>query len=385
MKIGIITQPLHTNYGGILQNYALQQVLKRMGHTVTTVRQSNPPKSLLKEWKGWLKYSVFHILYPTRYDKPAIVVSGRETKEIRKNINLFIDSHIDCSPTIGSHEEFSNLKDAGHDAFIVGSDQCWRPKYNKDLLYEMFLSFLPDNSQVKRLAYAVSFGTDQWEMNEEQTRICSGLAKSFSFISVREDSGVRLCKEYLGVGSTQVLDPTLLLDRNDYLSLIKDDSDEIPQNSLLAHILDPCVEIDNFINIAAGKTGLVPFSILPKQPGSFGTFFRMKRHMNEFIFPSPETWLKSIASSGMTIVDSFHGMVFSIIFNKPFWVIGNADRGMSRFTSLLKLFNLEDRLVKIDENRTIDFHKPIDWEQVNRIREDQRTKSLDLLARNINA
>ena len=74
----------------------------------------------------------------------------------------------------------------------------------------------------------------------------------------------------------------------------------------------------------------------------------------------------------MTIVDSFHGMVFSIIFNKPFWAIGNVSRGMSRFTSLLRMFHLEDRLLETDHLDNVDFSKPIDWIMINGILEEKR-------------
>ena len=81
----------------------------------------------------------------------------------------------------------------------------------------------------------------------------------------------------------------------------------------------------------------------------------------------------------MTIVDSFHGMVFSIIFNKPFWAIGNVSRGMSRFTSLLKMFHLEDRLLDADNLDDVDFSKPIDWTMVNGILEKKRRECKSLL------
>ena len=81
----------------------------------------------------------------------------------------------------------------------------------------------------------------------------------------------------------------------------------------------------------------------------------------------------------MTIVDSFHGMVFSIIFNKPFWVIGNPNRGMSRFTSLLKVFHLEDRLLDADQLQEVDINRPIDWSSVNAILEQKRNECINLL------
>lgn len=86
----------------------------------------------------------------------------------------------------------------------------------------------------------------------------------------------------------------------------------------------------------------------------------------------------------MTIVDSFHGMIFSIIFNKPFWVIGNEGRGMSRFTSLLMVFNLEERLLDADHLDEVDFSKPINWGCVNAILEDKRKESMSLLLNKLN-
>lgn len=375
MNLAIITQPLDTNYGGILQNYALQQVLKKMGHNVTTIRHKNPGKSLVEEWKGWMKYSVLHCVYPDRYEKPQIVISAGDKSKIRKYTNAFIDKYIDCTALIESHEGFVKLNDAGYDAFIVGSDQCWRPKYNTEFLNEMFLSFLPNSSRVKRLAYAASFGTDEWEYDEDQTRCCAALAKKFSEISVREDSGVKLCEDHLGVSSTHVLDPTLLLERDDYFKLLEGEPGTTSK-SLFTYILDPDPDISRFIDIVACETGFLPFDILPRDPYSF---LQMKMHLNECVFTSPLKWLKSISDAEMTIVDSFHGMIFSIIFNKPFWVIGNSSRGMSRFSSFLKIINLENRLIQIKDADKIDFKQPIDWENINKILEKERTKSIDFI------
>lgn len=105
----------------------------------------------------------------------------------------------------------------------------------------------------------------------------------------------------------------------------------------------------------------------------------VKNRIEDCVFPSVTAWLRAFMDAEMTIVDSFHGMVFSIIFNKPFWVIGNEERGMSRFTSLLKQFQLEDRLLDVNHLDDIDCSKPIDWARVNRILEDNRMKSKALL------
>ena len=81
----------------------------------------------------------------------------------------------------------------------------------------------------------------------------------------------------------------------------------------------------------------------------------------------------------MTVVDSFHGMVFSIIFNKPFWVIGNPERGMSRFTSLLKILHLENRLLDANHLDEVNLSAPIDWKSVNEILGKKRAESKSLL------
>ncbi len=85
----------------------------------------------------------------------------------------------------------------------------------------------------------------------------------------------------------------------------------------------------------------------------------------------------------MVLTDSFHGCVFSIIFNKPFWVIGNKERGNARFDSLLKLFNLEDRRIDLNKINGIDITKEIDWEKVNTIKNEWQEKSLTFIKENL--
>ena len=85
----------------------------------------------------------------------------------------------------------------------------------------------------------------------------------------------------------------------------------------------------------------------------------------------------------MVFTDSFHGCVFSIIFNKPFWVIGNTERGNARFDSLLKIFNLQDRLISPDDINKTDLTLPINWEKVNSIKKEWQEKSFNFLKNNL--
>lgn len=378
MKIGILTQPLVVNYGGLLQNYALQQVLLRAGHEVETIDWFYP---VYKPWRMMIfkiKYAVLKVLFPQKYPKLRYQPTDEERKVIQRNTNHFISTYIKHTEKVRSKDGFiTKAKEGAFDAYVVGSDQCWRPCYNS-FLSSMFFDFIQDK-QVKRIAYAASFGTDQWEFTQEMTSICAPLAQKVDFVSVREDSGVKLCKEHLGVNAVHVLDPTMLLMKEDYISLIEAEKEPKSKGTLFNYILDPDAEITAFINNVAKEKGLSSFQVLPKCQQETRTKEDIKNRIEDCIFPGVTTWLRAFMDAEMTIVDSFHGMVFSIIFNKPFWVIGNVNRGMSRFTSLLKQFHLEDRLLDVNHLQEVDINRPIDWSSVNSILQQKRNECINLL------
>ena len=381
MKIGILTQPLHSNYGGLLQNYALQQTLVRTGHEVETIDWGGG--SGLHETLYRIKIRVLHTLFPNKYPQLKYRPNKKERAIIQRNTNHFINTYINHTEAMHSYEEFVKQASKGkYDAYVVGSDQCWRPCYNA-FLSSMFLDFVQDK-QVKRIAYAASFGTDKWEFTPQQTAVCALLAKKFDMVSVREDSGVKLCKEHLGVDAVHVLDPTMLLTKEDYIQLIEKEKEPKSDGTLFNYILDPDAKKSVFIQKVAKAKGLKAFQVLPKCQAEIRTKEDVKKRIEDCVFPGVTTWLRAFMDADMTIVDSFHGMVFSIIFNKPFWAIGNVSRGMSRFTSLLTMFHLEDRLLDADNLDDVDFSKPIDWTMVNGILGEKRRECKKLLLTNLN-
>lgn len=381
MKIGILTQPLHSNYGGLLQNYALQQTLVRAGHEVETIDWGGG--SGLHETLYRIKIRVLHTLFPNKYPQLKYRPNKKERAIIQRNTHHFINTYINHTEAMHSYEEFVKQASKGkYDAYVVGSDQCWRPCYNA-FLSSMFLDFVQDK-QVKRIAYAASFGTDKWEFTPQQTAVCVPLAKKFDMVSVREDSGVKLCKENLGVDAVHVLDPTMLLTKEEYIQLIEKEKEPKSNGTLFNYILDPDAKKSVFIQKVAKAKGLKAFQVLPKCQTETRTKEDVKNRIGDCVFPGVTTWLRAFMEADMTIVDSFHGMVFSIIFNKPFWAIGNVSRGMSRFTSLLKMFHLEDRLLDADNLDDVDFSKPIDWTMVNGILEEKRRECKKLLLTNLN-
>ena len=342
MKIGIYTLPLNYNYGGLLQAYALQTVLERMGHEVVVIDRPyikkvnifKHPRELLRRLKA--KYicktniRIFNEAYEHKV-YPGIEVNTR------KFINQYIHHITIDTPNLLTKNDF--------DAIIVGSDQIWRAGIlcNSKNRYNSFLEFAKD-WDCKRIAYAPSFGIDTWEYSDDETKVCQRLIKRFDAISVREQSGIKLFKEHLYVDAKRVLDPTLLLTNEDYIQLLhKFTYPNQPQEKLMAYILDESDWKMRIVNTCATQLNIKAFKVNSKADDIWAP-------IEERIQPPIEGWISGFRDSDYIVTDSFHACVFSIIFGKPFLVIGNKKRGMARFTSLLETFGLEDRLVDSDFN-----------------------------------
>lgn len=365
MRIGVLTLPLHTNYGGILQAYALQRVLQDMGHDVVLL-DSYPQCPTLKPFplqqmfylkRLLMKFVAPYKAIPLFYERKMI-----DSYWKKQHVRQFYRQHV-------RHIPFSKgtvLNSSDFDALIVGSDQVWRPMYSPNI-FDGYLAFAKDWPQVKRIAYAASFGTDTWEYTEEQTKECRRLAQMFDAVSVREESGVTICCEHLGVDAAWVLDPTMLVNLKHYLKHIEGIPSTNPSHMCLSYMLDETDEKNTILqhivesqgyNLVAYKNIDGPFNIA---------------------IPSVEEWLKAFHDADFVFTDSFHGCVFSIIFNKPFVVYGNVGRGMARFHSLLSLFDLGSRLVTSFEEATNIVCQPIDWNHVNTQLLKYRERSKDFL------
>ena len=329
MRVGILTLPLHTNYGGILQAYALQTVLERMGHEVVVIDTPNtkPIPSLITLGKRICKRLLG--------EHPGVFNEWKHNKEfpiISKNTQSFVERYIHRKE-VNSPE---NLKEKDFEAIIVGSDQIWRPKYYEKI-ENAYLDFA-EHWNIKRIAYAASFGTDDWEYTPQQTAKCGELIKKFKAISVRESSGVQLCKEYLGVEAQHVLDPTMLLNKEDYIKVIEASQTPKSKGTMLNYILDETSEKKALIEQIAKEKNLIPFRVNSRVED-------YSAPLDERVQPPVEQWLRGFYDAEFVVTDSFHACVFSILFEKPFVVIGNKERGMARFNSLLEMFGMENRMI----------------------------------------
>lgn len=373
MRLGILTQPLHDNYGGLLQAYALKTTLERLGHQVEIVNRRRGNIGVKRRIKLFIKRMIGR--------SSKFPLTEGQQKIISQHTRSFTQKYIvDITKPVYSTADLKEIA-SNYDGFVVGSDQCWRPRYSPKIS-NYFLDFL-DNPETLALSYAASFGVDSWEFTEEQTAVCKSNMHKFNAISVREKSAVELCKRHLGTDAVHVLDPTMLLLKDDYIRLIDQEKEKTSTGRLLHYVLDSSEAKESLIEHIAGRLGYEVFSAHQKKKPNASTI----KNIEDCVFPKVTTWLQAFKQAEFVVTDSFHGTVFSILFNKPFVVVANMKRGKSRFDSLLDLFGLQDRLISnLDEVDKDDVMKlpEIDWTRVNNIVEERREKSLEFLRENLN-
>ena len=372
MKIGIITLPLHTNYGGILQAYALKTFLESVGHEAVVLDPIDKMPA-----PGGLRAP---FVYASRMLKrglkgkkgPEVFREHRFRRElpvVGKNTSAFVEKYI--SPRM--IKSYGDISEGEFDAFVVGSDQVWRPRFFGKI-EDAFLGFA-EGWAVKRVAYAASFGTDQLEYEYMQLEACARLLGLFDGVSVREDSAVGMCAEWLECDkAVHVLDPVMLLNAGIYRKLASSTDVSEKTGGIMTYILDPSSEKSHVIDFMKKVSGMKVHdsSVYP---------YVNDRPVEERVVPSLEQWLASFINADFIITDSFHGCVLAIMLHKRFIATGNSRRGMARLNSLLSMFGLEMRLVHgIDPEDDGEFFlSDIDWEETDRILAERRALSLDFL------
>lgn len=375
MIIGILTLVPYDNYGGILQGYALQTVLERMGHKVYIYNTKlYNYKSLKFKAKKLVKWSLRkYVLH--RKDEPFLRPFSYEDYRVSE-LKPFIKKYIHLTRTFhnGTQDIYNFTKEAGIEVVVVGSDQTWRPGLSPDL-YHLFGDFIPKDSPIKRIAYAASFGVDKLEYSPNQLDVCKPLLQRFKAVSVRETSGIELCKKYFGVDAEWVLDPTMLLDKEDYMQLIKNYQPIDKKIDFMQYVFfwdsHEREVISKIITILNTK----PVNLFPER---FLWEVKNKEELVMSKFKPLEEWLYGYANSKFVVTDSFHGTVFCIIFNVPFIVV--SPKAVTRFKTLLSLFGLKHRLVIKPEEVTEELvNERIDWEKVNKKREELKKQSIDFL------
>lgn len=367
-KVIILTHPLFSNYGGLMQAYALQKVVRDWGFDVVTASGS----AIKPSWKRiytWL-YLPLRQFWMKRTGQWQ---EQQRQKQIRnKYTSAFIDKHIRTVNFFQGKSVPSKSMANAFDTYIVGSDQVWRKQYMNLRTY--FLGFLRNDGRKHKIAYAASFGVDNLnDWTQDELKDCRQLIQQFSSVSVREEQGLDLCKRLLGREAVWVLDPTMLLQREQYIELIPN-TIKATESKVFCYFLDKDARKTA---IAANIGKQLGVGVHHHLPDKFDRL-RYGRH-DGYSFPPVEDWLAGFRDASFVVTDSFHGTVFSILFGKPFICIGNRERGSARFTSLLKQFNLERRIISADTEITPDMLTPIDYAPVYKHLENLRKQSMTFL------
>lgn len=268
-----------------------------------------------------------------------------------------------------------------YDIFIVGSDQVWRKIFIYDDMGAYFLSFLAGKSQ-KRFSYAASLGTDDIEYNTQELEYINSLIKDFCGVAVREQTSISLIRDVMKWQCKEpqfTLDPTFLLEKEDYFHLIREAKVKEPFSlNLFYYVLDINEEKEERIRDFADKLNLKPYTIY------FSDKKKACQMIKQGFTPKVEQWLLCISHADFVITDSYHGMVFSLIFNKQFLVWKNKERGAARFNSLLDILEIRNRFISLDGPMSIESMELIDYEKVNKLLSNYKMQSFSFLNNQLN-
>ena len=326
MKIAILTLPLHSNYGGILQAWALQETLKRLGHEVVVLNYKEGRVCNL-----YFPLVVLHRAYLRFFKKMEVPILGPIYHyALERNIRPFVNEHMGLSRPLGTEADLTKYIVLNHiEAVVIGSDQVWRP--GAGLAY--FASFLNEPTNVRRIAYAASFGCDDPHFaNIDYLR---AMLDDFASISVREQRGVDICKSLFGLDVECMPDPTMLLPIHEYDNLSS--KAVAPQGKyILGYFLTSGQRYMQIAEHVAQQLRLPLRVILTEE----------QLHHQHIPHPmiSVQDWVATFKHAEYVITDSFHGATFSLLYRHSFAVIDNRT-GSARIATLLNTFNMSNRLV----------------------------------------
>lgn len=346
-KIGVLTFhfPENKNFGASLQSFAINKFLKNTGNNVELI--------------DYCPYKI------SKKIKILNFFTGRKFIEYNKKI-------LKLTKKVKNKEELKKLNEK-FDIFIVGSDQVWRAKYLKSKLSHYYLDFV--NEDKIKIAYAASFGVDFWEGDVELTKKIAYLAQKFNYVSVREESGIKICNDEFKINAVCVLDPTLMIKKEDYQIILDDWKNTKHKNKkYIAHmLLDDNMELRN----ESDKIGKYLSSEINYIKGKEIKILGKKIT----IYNKVSQWLTYLKDAELVITDSFHCTVFSLIFNKKFVVVANPNRGIARLENLLGIVGLKERfftnIKDVMESGILD--KEINYDEVEKKLNVHREYSMKFL------
>ena len=359
ITVGIVTFHRAHNYGAILQVFALQTKLKELGYDVKVIDYKNEAidrqYKLIRLNRGCIKE-----------DLKYFTINQKRFRIFKK----FIKNNLELSKEYSLDELKSNPPK--YDVYITGSDQVWNIKLVKALDDIYTLNFGDNN--VKRISYAASIGNSDISKSEENEY--KNKLNRMNFISVREEKAKELLEPILNRKISVVLDPTLLIPSYKWDEFIPKEK-IIKEKYILTYVVEENLEYRKIIKELCKRTGLKVIC------------FERKKYIdddnvisNEY-FRDPFEFVNLIKYAEYVVTTSFHATVFSIIFNKKFVVIPHIVTG-NRVSNLLEMLRIKDRAVTtLNEFKNINIDKEDNYEEINKILEDERSKSIEFIKSSI--
>lgn len=359
--VGILTFHRAINYGALLQAYALHKVLIDLGiqNVIINYRCDHIEKEycIFTDYKycGNIKGKFIRTL-----NLPAIIIK-------KNKFNKFIKQHITLCPNklLSRNDLLKNWRSTGFDYFITGSDQVWHNGVtNFDKTY--FLDFITEPE--RKISYAASFGFS--EIPSQHLSEYKYLLSDFGHISVREKSGAEIIRKITNKDVPIVLDPTLLLNKSDWLTISSNNV------KIINYILIFCIIITDSIKAFAEElrklTGYIIISIDNKISSSFKA--------TGSLGIGPKEFLSLFKNANFIVTNSYHGTAFSINFNKDFFVEiqSSPNNTNCRILQLINLFELDDRVIN-NKSCKLNLLKPIQYDKINSILKSEINNSISFL------
>lgn len=272
------------------------------------------------------------------------------------NIQLLTESRYNFHEIFTSkYIQQKEITTSTNDIYIVGSDQVFRPILNKRIADTFLLDFADINS--KKIAFSASFGISKEKFLKENSQLViekiKNALKTFDFVSIREKIGVEICKDILGVSAEWIIDPVFILEKSKYESLIQNSTKDY-SNKIVGYLINQQNRLNKY-----NREKIIQLA-----------------DSNETV----ENWLSAIKNCKLLITDSFHGMCFALIFNKPFICVVNPHAGSARYDSVFELLGIENQCIEnINQIYKKDCIFKVDYGVVNKRIEEECQKGLDFL------
>lgn len=366
-KIAKFTWLHNGNYGSLLQAVALQKFLTAHGYDVTDVDYA---ASLMTKLLNWWKNKNSPMLFVQKFNEatrkrrcPHLeLFSQRE-----KKMDEFRRKHLKLTPLCQTPKEVKEAA-TNFDIFICGSDQIWSPALMNPVY---FLDSVPNNKV--KIAYAPSFGVT--ETTERKKKQISKYLKAFDYLSVRELEGQKLIHTLIGQEVPIQVDPTMLITKEQWEALAGTPLETKPY--IFCYLLTPNSHYIQAVQRFARKKRL-PVILIPTAKGPFDTGFE------ERVAAGPTEWLNYIENASYVCTDSFHGCIFSAIFEKDFVLFKRfSDKSKtsenSRVYTLSQLLGIEGRLLGQDQLKDFDQLPPLDFERIRSVIEHKAKSSAEWL------